>query len=83
MGKWRFGACVKPSRGEFFRADARESSEVVFRRLSGGFPLFDSVTYISAGSLYSKAPIWSGLKNEPVVLALARAVRGAQAAPDP
>lgn len=62
MGKRRFYTCVKRPLGNLFRAEATESAVIVSRRLFWGFSLFDSVTYISVGSLYSKAPIWSGLK---------------------
>lgn len=62
MGRRRFYTCLKRPLASVFRADARESAEIVSGRLFWGFSLFDSVTYISVGSLYSKAPIWSGLK---------------------
>lgn len=53
---------MKRPLGSLFRADGSESAEIVSGRLFWCFSLFDSVTYISLGSLYSKAPIWSGLK---------------------
>lgn len=62
MGKRRFYTRMKRPLGNLFRAHARESAEIVSGRLFWGFSLFDWVTYISVGSLYSKAPIWSGLK---------------------
>lgn len=40
----------------------RETMEIFARRLFWAVFPFDSVTYISVVSLYSKAPIWSDLK---------------------